>query len=81
MSLIPFNDVNYKIICFSCVTKNTFIDNNAKVANNIYKKCIKYFKDTFATRKCLIPLGKLLYYDYSNFYLREKALQFSKKFC
>ena len=29
MSLIPLNDVNYKIISFYCVTKKTFIDNNA----------------------------------------------------
>ena len=28
-SLIPLNDVNYKIICFSCVTKKTVNDNSA----------------------------------------------------
>ena len=53
MSLISLNDVNYRIICFSCVTKKTFIENNAYVANNIYKQSIKYFSDIFATRNCL----------------------------
>ena len=80
MSLIPLNDVNYKIISFYCVTKKTFIDNNAQVANNIYKKCVQNFSDILATRNRLIFLGKCYFITIIRTFICQKRVYSCPKF-
>ena len=74
MSFLSLSDVKYSIICFSCVTKKAFIDSNAQVANNIYRKCIKYFSDIFATRNCLIFLSKCYFITITRTFMCQKKL-------
>ena len=80
MGLAPLNDVNYKIICFCCFTKRTFIDSNAQVANNICKECIKYFSDILAARNCIIFFSKCYFITITRTFIWQKIVYSFLKF-